>query len=143
MLEIVIKLAIAAVLGFIIGLANKSLGRGSSGITFAAICTGAAITTITSIGFFRNLGLPWVSDPGRIAAQIISALGFLGTGLIWVSEDFKVKGLSIAASLWLTAILGILIGAGMQKIVIIFIVVLLFIYRISEKVSAWKQTRNR
>jgi uncharacterized membrane protein YhiD involved in acid resistance len=113
-------------------LANKSLGRGSSGITFAAICTGQ-LNYHTSIGFFRNLGLPWVSDPGRIAAQIISALGFLGTGLIWVSEDFKVKGLSIAASLWLTAILGILIGAGMQKIVIIFIVVLLFIYRISEK----------
>lgn len=132
MLANVLRLVIAGLLGFIIGQTNQYAYRNLAGRLFAIICMGACLLAITSTEFFKLLDLPWASDPGRIAAQVVSALGFLGTGLIWVSEDQNVKGLSAGASLWFTAILGIMIGAGLGEIGFIGVVFLLIIYFLSD-----------
>jgi putative Mg2+ transporter-C (MgtC) family protein len=120
-----IQLISAAVIGILIGkVSNKS----PTARTFALICTGAALITIVSIEYFKVVSFPWLSDPGRLTAQVVSALGFIGTGLIWISEENKAQELSIAASLWVTAILGVFIGAGLYKITAAAIVILLIIF---------------
>lgn len=113
----VLKIFLAGITGIIIGLLNRSwnsLEQLAVLGVFALIGMGSALITTVSLEFFKPSAYPWTGDPGRIAAQVISALGFIGTGLIWKSEkDNKVKGISVAASIWVTSILGLLIGTGL------------------------------
>lgn len=136
-----LRVLLAGIVGLFIGLtsANKTL----SSRTFAIICMGSALITITSIGFYQNAGLPWFGDPGRLPAQVISALGFLGTGLIWVTEDRQVAGIPSAASLWITAILGMIIGVGFYNISVLGVLFFLFIFWISHLVEAKNYNRRK
>ena len=77
--------------------------------------------------------MSWYADPGRLSAQIIVALGFIGSGLIWISPEKKVEGITTAAALWLTAIVGMAIGAGLNNVneaLIIFISISFLVYKI-------------
>lgn len=143
MAELVTRIFIAGLLGFLIGMKNKSVYSSPLARLFSIVCMAACLVTITSMEFFKLLDLPWVSDPGRISAQVISALGFLGTGLFWIGRDNKVRGLPTGAGLWVTAILGILIGAGMNLIAVIGFVYLIIIYLVSNKVSDWKHAKEK
>lgn len=107
MFAIMLKLFFAAVFAFILGLL---LYNGSTARIFAFVCIGSTLVTITSIYFFQISGFPWYADPGRLSAQIVSALGFIGAGFIWLGEDNKVRGLNKAAALWVVSIIGIVIG---------------------------------
>ncbi len=125
--QYLLRIIVAAAIGTLIGTRTNS----EASRMFVIICTGAALLTIVSTEFYKVGDYPWFSDPGRLSAQVIAALGFLGTGLIWVSEKQEVKGLSVAATLWVTAILGILIGTGLSVTniaIIIFIVVIYLIF---------------
>ena len=124
--QYLLRIIVAAVVGPIIGIRTDS----AASRMFAIVCTGATLLTIVSTEFYKVVDYPWFGDPGRLSAQILVALGFLGTGLIWVSEKQEVKGLSLAASLWLTAILGILIGTGLSPTNIVIIIFLIVIYLI-------------
>ncbi len=137
--NLIIRIILAALIGFIIGkISNKS----ATARTFALVCTGAALITIISSEYFKVAGYPWISDPGRLTAQVVSALGFIGTGLIWISEDAKVEGLSVSASLWFTAILGIIIGAGLYSITAGAIIVLVCVYWLTNIIIKWKNNTN-
>jgi len=116
------------------GLTSNLEDNTQSSRVFSLICTGAALLTILSLGIFQSMGVTAVGDPGRMPAQVISALGFLGTGMIWVTEE-KVVGITDAASLWLTAILGMLIGAGMNHISVIGTIFFVLIYWITPHIS--------
>jgi len=131
--EFLLRIIVAAIVGTFIGVKTDS----AASRMFAIICTGATLVTIVSTEFYKVVDYPWLGDPGRLSAQIIAALGFLGTGLIWVSEKREIKGLSVAASLWLTAILGILIGTGLNLVNIVIIIFLVSIYLISGIVTKW------
>lgn len=110
---------------------------------FILIAMGATLITITSTEYFKMMDMPWVADPGRLAAQIIAALGFIGTGVIWISENRKVKGLPVAASLWVTAIIGIMIGIGQTSTLIgTFFMIFLF-YFLSNVKFRIKSFTNR
>ncbi len=127
MSEALIRIALATLIGLIIGY----LSWIRNVRVFILITVGAALITITSVDFFKLLDLPWIADPGRIAAQVIAALGFLGTGLIWISDDSRVKGLPVAGSLLVAAIIGILIGMGDTKTILTVIFLLLLFYFLS------------
>lgn len=131
---LLVRIMIAGLLGFIIGLANKSMDDTPSGVVLSIICMGAALISITSMEYYRVLELPWISDPGRLSAQVISALGFLGTGMIWISQDQKIQGLSMAASLWVTSILGLLIGTGEFLIAVLLVLVLILVNWLAERI---------
>lgn len=146
----VIKIMLAGAVGFIIGLFNKYLNSlEESARVFAIISMGAALTGVVSMEFFKAFSYTWTSDPGRLSAQVISALGFLGTGLIWMSEqDHKIKGVSVAASLWVTAIIGLLIGAGLTSPTILgvfFIVVVYWLYSMIDwnRVNKFKKKEDK
>lgn len=151
-MEIVLRLVVAGLIGIVIGQTNHYAYKKLASRLFAIICMGGCLLTIVSMEFFKYIPLAWSSDPGRISAQVISALGFLGTGLIWISDDKDVKGLSAGASLWFTAILGIMVGAGLKEIGFIGAIFLLVIYYLSNlqvlnalltNVNAWRKHKTK
>ena len=110
--EYVLYLVTAASLGSMIGLEREIHGQPAGLRTHMILSTGAALAAILSISyseFISNPALP--SDPGRIVAQVVSGVGFLGAGAI-MKMGVTVKGLTTASSLWTTAIIGIACGSG-------------------------------
>lgn len=123
------RIILAAIMGFILGVSSDRTILSTR--TFTITCMVAALLTIVSNEFFRGLGHPYYSDPTRVSAQIVSAIGFIGTGIMWMAGDRDTaKGLSLAASLWVTAIIGMLIGAGLQQAVVLatFLIIMLFYF---------------
>jgi putative Mg2+ transporter-C (MgtC) family protein len=107
-LELLGRLLIAAVLGGAIG-AERELNDQAAGLrTHMLLTIGACLfTVISAYGFRRGVG----TDPSRLAAQIVTGIGFLGGGAI-VRHGLTVKGLTTAASIWATASVGVAVGAG-------------------------------
>ncbi len=110
MISVIVKLAICFVCGGIIGLERSQKRRPAGLRTHILICIGAAITTLTGHYVYLCLGLP--TDVQRIGSQVISGLGFIGAGSILVTNKRSVKGLTTAAGLWTSGIIGLAIGAG-------------------------------
>lgn len=136
MLDFVVRVLVAGVVGLIMGLFTTNA---RSARMFGLITAAAALITITSTEFYKEVAGPWFSDPGRLSAQIVSALGFIGTGLIWISADKQVRGLSTAASLWMCAIVGMLIGAGLGHISTTAVLVVLLVYWGTETIIKRKK----
>ncbi|MFO7942147.1 MAG: MgtC/SapB family protein [Bacillota bacterium] len=105
-------MAAALLIGGLIGI-ERSFGDHPAGLrTHILVCTGATLIMIISLDVpTRFFGLT-ESDPARIAAQVVSGIGFLGAGTI-LREGATVRGLTTAASLWITAALGLAVGAGL------------------------------
>ncbi len=122
-LAVCIKMVAAFLCGGIIG-AEREIKRRSVGFrTHILITIGAAMTTLTSQYLFLEMG--YFTDVGRLGAQVIAGIGFMGAGAIIVTRKNKVKGLTTAAGLWACAIVGLSIGAGFYEGA--FIVTLLII----------------
>jgi putative Mg2+ transporter-C (MgtC) family protein len=111
--EPLLRLLLAAALGGIIGLEREASGKPAGFRTNLLICLGAALVTELSISVARDVTLPggFRSDPGRLAAQIVSGVGFLGAGTIMQARG-SVVGLTTAATLWVVASIGMAVGAG-------------------------------
>jgi putative Mg2+ transporter-C (MgtC) family protein len=119
-----IKLLLSTVMGGFIGM-ERARKRYSAGIrTFALVCLGSALATIVGIhlGYLSN----GTADIGRIPAQILSGIGFLGVGTIIFTDRKQIKGLTTAAGLWVTGIIGMAIGAGFVIAAVICFVLVLF-----------------
>lgn len=104
--EMVFKLLLAAVLGGAVGYEREVHEHPAGLRTHILVCMGATLITLVSISFQSPS-----SDPGRIAAQIVSGIGFLGAGTI-LRQGSIVRGLTTAASLWGVAGIGMAIGVG-------------------------------
>ncbi|HBQ24795.1 MAG TPA: methyltransferase, partial [Syntrophomonas sp.] len=91
--EIVFKLALACILGAMIGLERESLNRPAGLRTYTLVCVGSALAMIVSIDIYMQYYQTVNADPGRIAAQVISGIGFLGAGTI-MREGASVRGLT-------------------------------------------------
>lgn len=115
-LELALRLILSVVLAGLIGLERESLGRPAGFRTHILVGMGSTLIMIVSIYAFRPLGMS--GDPGRIAAQVVSGIGFLGAGTI-MREGANIRGLTTAASLWTVAGIGLTVGSGMYFAAII------------------------
>ena len=110
-----VRLAVAAGLGGVIGFERELRDREAGFRTHILVCVGSALFTIVSAYGFREFltGGDQVirADPTRIAAQIVTGIGFLGAGAI-IRQGLSVRGLTTAATLWVAAAIGIAAGAG-------------------------------
>ena len=113
MLTITVRLLLAVICGGVIGLERERKRRPAGFRTHILICLGAAMTTLTSQYIVLELGL--FTDPARLGAQVIAGIGFIGAGTIIVTKHRQVKGLTTAAGLWTSAIVGLCCGAGFYE----------------------------
>jgi uncharacterized membrane protein YhiD involved in acid resistance len=111
-LDLLLKLGLAVFLGGAIGLEREIKNKPAGLRTNILICVGAALLTDVSVRIGIMEAGPRVGDPARLAAQIVSGIGFIGAGTI-MQGGGVVTGLTSAATIWVVAAIGIAIGAGM------------------------------
>ncbi len=109
-LEIFWQLTLAVLLGAFIGIEREVAHKSAGMRTHALVAMGSALFTIIS----QVLSGPYI-DPTRIAAQIVTGIGFLGAGLI-IFDQNKVKGLTTAAGVWVASAIGMAIGFGLYSV---------------------------
>lgn len=121
-----LKLLLSLILGAVVGMERRHKGQIAGMRTFALISMGATLAMLVSIYIPQEyLGLK-NGDPGRIAAQVISGIGFLGAGAI-IQMKGSVRGLTTAAGIWMTACLGLAVGAGMYLIATLACALIIFV----------------
>lgn len=127
--DILIRLATAAVLGAAVGLERERKEWVAGIRTHTLVAMGAALAMIVSTyGFTDVLGKEgYMLDPSRIAAQVISGVGFLGAGTILFLRQEVIRGLTTAAALWSVAAVGLAAGSGMYIAALAATVLILFV----------------
>ncbi|QOX78425.1 MgtC/SapB family protein [Trichlorobacter lovleyi] len=142
-MQLLIRLLLATLLGGLIGLERELHGRPAGFRTHLMVALGAALYMGVSLHFYQVYGglsgsLAVRVDPGRVAAQIVVGIGFLGAGAI-IRENASVRGLTTAACLWVAAAIGTACGAGMLLIAVVVtaisLVSLLVLKRVEEGLS--------
>jgi len=135
-LELGLRLTLGLVLGAIIGF-ERELHRQPAGFrTHSLVALGAALFTIVSAHAFVG---PMV-DPTRIAAQIVSGIGFIGAGTI-LQHRGSIRGLTTAASLWSVAAIGTAAGAGLHVMAVVGTVLILVVLALLDRVEAFVTRR--
>lgn len=139
------KLVLSMVLGSVVGYERKRKGQIAGVRTFSLICMGATLAMIISIYVPQvYLGLK-NGDPSRIAAQVVSGIGFLGAGAI-IQMKGSVRGLTTAAGIWMIAAIGMAVGVGLYVVAILATLLILFILlqleRIEHKISLGSESRT-
>lgn len=131
----IFRLIEAAILGGLIGLERERNNQPAGLRTHIILCLGSALIMEVSI---RIAAEGPAYDPGRIAAQVVSGIGFLGAGAI-LRMGASVRGLTTAASIWTTAGIGLAVGAGYHleaiSVVLIMLLSLAFLKRVSRQLS--------
>ena len=118
----IVRVILATVLGGIIGLEREFHGKAAGLRTNLLICLGAAVFTIIS----KQMTLGSNDSITRIAAQIVTGVGFLGAGAI-IQDTGGVHGLTTAATIWLVASIGMACGAGLYRLAILVTILAIFV----------------
>ncbi|TKG95960.1 MgtC/SapB family protein [Puteibacter caeruleilacunae] len=122
----IIRLILSFVVGLLIGIERETHRQPAGLRTHILICIGATLLMLLSIYIPQTFQSFQNGDPGRIAAQVVSGIGFLGAGAI-LKFGGSIRGLTTAASIWAIAAIGLAIGAGMYVIAIVATAIVLFI----------------
>lgn len=123
-LTVVLRIILAAVMGGLIGSERGRHGRAAGLRTHILVCIGSAMTSLTGIYVSDVLG--YGGDVLRVAAQVVSGIGFLGAGMILVRNKTVVTGLTTAAGMWATAAIGIAVGFGFYSAAIAATIIAIF-----------------
>ena len=141
-LTLFFRLLFAAILGGIIGFEREYHGRAAGLRTHSLVCVGACLMMVISESFAVKYGAELSSgilrvDPSRVAAQIVTGIGFLGAGAI-IKEGVSVRGLTTAAGLWVAAGLGMAVGSGLYfaaaATALLSLVVLLLLKKVDSRI---------
>ena len=107
------RMILAFVFGGLIGLERSYKNRPAGFRTHILVCIGSTVASMTGLYLYLNLHFP--TDISRLGAQVVSGLGFIGAGTIFVTRKRTIKGLTTAAGLWTTGIIGLAVGAGFYE----------------------------
>lgn len=120
--DFLLKFIVAIICGGLIGIERERKGKAAGLRTIVLICLGSALYMIISEYIARATGQ--TSDPGRVAAQVVTGIGFIGAGTIIQSRG-TITGLTTAATIWVVAAIGLAIGAGFHEIAVSFTLLVL------------------
>ena len=123
-----VRVLIAAALGVVLGWERQRSNKDAGLRTYAMVAAGSALFTVVSIEGFSG------ADTSRVAAQIVTGIGFLGAGLIF-RQGYSVQGLTTAAGLWSVAAVGMAVGTGLWGLGIIAAIIMLFVLKASDQFS--------
>ncbi|AUT72776.1 MgtC/SapB family protein [Paraburkholderia hospita] len=141
--ELISRLVLAAALGSVIGFERERLSWAAGLRTHMLVCVGSTpIMIVSAFGFADVLGNQHVVlDPSRIAAQVVSGIGFLGAGSILLRGEI-IRGLTTAASLWSVAAIGLAVGGGLYTASVAATIILAGIKPIEKRFITVKQRRQ-
>ena len=127
-------MVLAILLGGMIGLERELKGRTAGLRTHMLVCVGSTLFTLVSMNMSKG-------DPGRIAAQVVSGIGFLGAGAI-IREGMNIRGLTTAASIWTTAAIGLALGAGPKsgELAVIGALIVVFTLWVMDRFEDWVES---
>lgn len=138
--EVVLRLLLSVLLSGLVGLEREAKGRAAGFRTHILVCLGSTLIMLTGVYMaerYRGIGVDM--DPSRLAAQVVSGIGFLGAGTIIQFRD-SVRGLTTAASIWAASGVGLAVGAGFYigaaASTVIVLVVLHVFHDFESRVSA-------
>ncbi len=134
--EIVTRLLVALVIGGLTGIEREKSYQFAGFRTHILVAIGSCITSITSVILFMEYSSKTNLDPSRLTAQVLSGIGFLGTGAI-LKNSSGIRGLTTAAGIWATACIGIAIGYGQYTLGILawsFVMITLYILKNIDKI---------
>lgn len=131
-LQLALRLIIAVVLGSIVGFERARAGKPAGMRTYGMVSLGAALFTVVSLYAFGG-----TADPARVAAQVVTGIGFLGAGAI-LQQQGSVQGLTTAAGLWLTAAIGLAVGAGLVLLAVVAVLLVFGLLRFGPRVNGRK-----
>lgn len=109
--ELLLRLVLSCILGGMIGYERQSRNKSAGLRTNVIVCLGSCLIMVLSQAIYQNVEGKTNADPARLAAQVVSGIGFLGAGAI-MKEGLTVTGLTTAACLWVVAGVGLAVGAG-------------------------------
>ncbi len=143
LLTALLRLALAALCGAIVGVEREAHGRAAGLRTHMMVAIGAALSTILGVFIVRVMGISW-ADPMRIAAQVVSGIGFLGAGTILLKKgNQQITGLTTAAGLWVTAMIGLAIGAGFYEGALIAALLVSLTFTLISKVEGLMNSKRQ
>lgn len=131
-IEMSLKLVLSFILGSIVGFERQRKGQTAGVRTFSLIAMGSALAMILSIYVADYCGN---GDPTRIAAQVVSGIGFLGAGAI-IQMKGSVRGLTTAAGIWMVANIGMAVGCGLYLVACVATLLILFILLFLERIES-------
>ena len=150
--SMMLRVFLAMLMGGVIGLDREKKGRPAGFRTYMLVSMGAAATAILSQYLDLMLSTLWAEDFAavgnrtdvvRLSAQVISGVGFIGTGTIMVTARHEVKGLTTASCLWASACMGLAIGAGFYECMVIGFILILLSIRVLPRLERWIVERAR
>lgn len=139
---VIIRLTLASVCGGCIGFFRSVKRRGAGFKTHILVCLGAALIMLTGEYIFYYIS-GGTGDVARLAAQVVSGVGFLGAGTIIVTGQNQIKGLTTAAGLWASSGIGLAIGIGFYSGALFATLVVFLVYRYMERVDQYAYERSR
>lgn len=136
---VALRIILAVIFGGLIGLERGRHGSQAGMRTHILACLGGAMTSLLGVYCVQILG--YDTDPLRVSAQVVSGIGFLGAGMIIVKTDKVITGLTTAAIMWTTAIIGIAVGIGFYSGALIAVLVCLFTAAVLSRIES-KRRKN-
>lgn len=152
MASLVVRLLLAMFVGGLVGLERGRKRRAAGFRTYMLVCIGAALTMLLGQYMALMLSTQWAvtaaqvggsSDVTRFGAQVINGIGFLGAGTIVLTGRKEIKGLTTAAALWACACMGLAIGAGFYKCVVLGLILIFLCVRVLPMLEAVLLSRSR
>ena len=141
---VLFRIVLAGIAGGVVGVERGLHGRAAGMRTHMMVCLGAALTTLLGVYNVEILGVTW-ADPMRVGAQVISGVGFLGAGTILLKRgsSSQISGLTTAAGLWTTAVIGLAIGIGFYEGAILTTVAVLIAFTIISRLESRMSSKRQ
>ncbi|MTI80901.1 MAG: MgtC/SapB family protein [Firmicutes bacterium] len=141
--EIYLRFIVSLIIGLIIGY-ERTINNKPAGVrTFALVSLGSTLFTVVSINAAEILNFEGVYDPLRVAAQIVSGIGFIGAGVIWNSRNGGMKhGITTAAELWVTSAIGMSLGLGVYDLAIVVTICILIAIFIGRRLDDYVEEKE-
>lgn len=130
-MQIFLQVLLAGVLGGLIGTEREYRGRSAGLRTFSFVAMGSALFTILSIKAFGS-----GTDPSRVAANVLTGIGFIGAGVIFRQED-RVRGITTAAGLWIVSAIGMAVACHYYLVAILGTATAVLSFIVLDKVDRW------
>ena len=139
-LAVLLRIFAAVIIGGALGLERGMKNRPAGLRTYMLVCVGACVVMLTNQYIFQVFGS---GDPVRMAAQVVSGIGFLGAGTIIVTRRNQIKGLTTAAGLWSAAGVGLALGVGFYEAAIVGSFAVFFVMTLLQKMDNKLHRRSR